>query len=63
MSYNRLNLRNGTIVNENHFKHLEDGIASVADHPWEGAKMGFLGDSITWGYDGTSLSHTSITPY
>lgn len=63
MSYDRLNLKNGDILNANHLSHIEDGIETAIKHPWEGAKMGFIGDSITWGYDGTSLSNTSITPY
>ena len=63
MSYKRLNLSTGDVLTEAHLKHLEDGIDSVANHPWQEAKMGFIGDSITWGYDGTSLSKTSITPY
>lgn len=32
-------------------------------HPWNGAIMANIGDSITWGYDGTSLQSTSITPW
>ena len=47
MSYDRLNLSTGDIFSAEHLKHIEDGIDSIANHPWEGAKMGFLGDSIT----------------
>lgn len=63
MSYDRLNLSNGDILKADHLKHIEDGIVASTEHPWKGSKMGFMGDSITWGYDGTSLSSTSITPY
>lgn len=62
-TYNKLDLKNGTVLTADHFKHIEDGVAAATEHPWKGAKMGFMGDSITWGYDGTSLSSSSITPY
>lgn len=62
-TYERLNLKNGDVLNQDHLEHIEDGLVSMTAHPWNGAKMGFMGDSITWGYDGTSLSSTSITPY
>ena len=29
MNYTRLNLSNGTVIDETHFKHIEDGIVAA----------------------------------
>ena len=56
MAYDRLNLKNGTTLTEDHIKHIENGIINVenqipADNAnyWAGKKLVANGDSITYG--------------
>jgi lysophospholipase L1-like esterase len=66
MAYEKLNLKNGTVLNETHLAHFENGIVAneliTAEHigvkilRGEIKKIKLIGDSITDGYGGTGYN-------
>lgn len=59
--YNKLNLKNNTVLNEDHFEHLEKGIGSFLNK-LEGKKVAILGDSIST-YKGITCASNYPTHY
>ena len=55
--YNRLNLNDGDVLNAEHIKHLEDGIANQSGGTIFPAVNGYFSGCVEWPVLNTDLAH------